>query len=105
MCLGCWNEYGCPQIRNEKVEAAVGLIKKVYEFNMAGGGLHVMIDDWNLEDVFFNASAKEELIAFQKHHKFTEDQVAAELECFDALAAMTVRERASALYFHSYGEY
>jgi len=106
MCFECWVlGYGSPKIRNEKVEAAIGLIEKVYEFNLAGGGLHVMIDDWNLEDGHFDVESREHLIAFQKHRKFSDEQVVAELKCFDALADMTTKERASALYFRSYGEH
>ncbi len=52
MCDGCWDEYGKPDIVNEKTEAALALVRQVYAAPRggAGGRLHIVLDDWNLED-------------------------------------------------------
>lgn len=104
MCLGCWESFGSSKIMNEKVAAAMLLIRRVYHFNCAGGGLHVQLDDWNIEDAHFSPEARECTIAFQEHQKFEDAAKQAELECFDAMAKMTLEERNSALYFEFYAK-
>ncbi len=51
MCEDCWNGYGRPNIVNEKTEAALVLVRQVYDAPCggAGGNLHIVLDDWNLE--------------------------------------------------------
>lgn len=91
MCMGCWNEYGRPNIDNEMVRAAVPLIRSVYDFSAVGGNLHCELDDWNIDNNFFEGE-------FDPYDKAApEDQLAAERKCFDAFKAMTLDERASAL--------
>lgn len=90
MCEGCWEEYGRSKILNENVLCATELIKNVYEFDCVGGNLHVQLDDWNIEDCFF-----------EKFEPFDEDvtpeQLESELRCFNAMKLLSLKERASAL--------
>ena len=97
MCFGCWEEYGRSKIMNEKVKAAMALVHRVYNLNCAG--LHVQLDDWNIEDRFFGAESREETIAWQNHRGISDEAKIAELECFDAMASMSIEERNSVLYF------
>jgi len=50
--MGCWEKYGSPKIVNKRTIAAAKAADRVYEFHGAGGGLHCLLDDWNLEDPF-----------------------------------------------------
>lgn len=81
MCYLCWKDrYKGARIINDKTQAASILIKKVFE---VGGNLHLIIDDWNLEDSLFESEKKE----------LTDNEAA----CFKLLSEMSVAERASAL--------
>lgn len=93
MCYGCYLDYGSPSIRNEKTEAAALLIAKVYSFSETGGNLHIHLDDWNIEDEYF-----EEFEIWR--NDCSQEQVDADRACFDALKAMTLDERASAIAIH-----
>lgn len=46
MCLGCWEDEGCPRIDTPEVRALAALSKDVYPF----GGFHIVVEDWNVED-------------------------------------------------------
>lgn len=86
MCIGCWREYGSPTIDNVTVRAAVCLIGAVYDApgGSVGGGLHCILDDYNIEDGFL-AGGDQDL-----HNDH-------ERACLAALRTMTLDERASAL--------
>ena len=96
MCQYCFDEY-TPHTQpptTAKIRHVANLIADVYEFSTVGGSLHVILDDWNLED---------------EHFPFTEAwieknaaengpaQVAAERACLAALKPMTLGERAVSL--------
>jgi hypothetical protein len=93
MCRGCWEEYyDESKIDNDKMDDAVAAIEEVYNFHLAGGALHVVIDDWNLEDERITFCEK-----YAKDNTERKDQLAAELHCIELLKEMSVEERASAL--------
>ncbi len=50
MCLSCWRECGSPAIDTPAVRDAARASAAVHDFHGAGGGLHIVLDDWNLED-------------------------------------------------------
>lgn len=56
MCKSCYEGYGSPVVRNEKVTKAVELIEDIYsQENCGAGGLaHIVVDDWNLDDSSIN---------------------------------------------------
>lgn len=87
MCQDCWKEYGSPEIVNQKTTEAQPLIESVYDYHGAAGGLHVLLDDWNLEFVDERFHSPDD----------SPQQVQAEEECLRAFQAMTIEERASAL--------
>jgi len=115
MCYGCWEECEKPKIDNEKVRAAVPLIAAVYELACTGGNLHIVLDDWNIEDgnlefcsQCINGAGVMPLkgSTVDAHLRYNEDkranpdppeQLAAERACCDAFMAMTEDERLSAL--------
>lgn len=84
MCEECWKEHGKPAIRNEKTLGVQPLIEAVYEEHAGGGGLHIIIDDYNVHDSHIDMCAKD----------VTTD---AEKACLEAFRAMTIEERVSAL--------
>lgn len=94
MCNGCWENFESPKILNEKVKKAVRLIEKVYKYNGAGGNLHVVLDDWNIEDCHVFTDFNDKYI---EEHKESEGQYKAEKECIAQLRLMNEKERASAL--------
>ena len=96
MGSNCWNEYGRLDIDNEAVHAAVPLIAEVYNHHEAGGGLHIVLDDWNLEDHF--VSFCQEYIKTDAYMECcSQEQIDADRQCCVAFANMTIEERASAL--------
>lgn len=94
MCFDCYEKYGSPTINNPKVVECAKLIAQVYEHSPVGGYLHIVLDDWNLEDsnVVYCAEAIEK--ADYSDGFGNED---AERACCKALQDMTIEERASAL--------
>jgi len=48
MCMNCWRALGSPQIDSPAVRAARDLIGRVYDIACTGGGLHIVLDDYNL---------------------------------------------------------
>jgi len=111
MCCECWDEKGSPRIDNERVRAAQALIAAVYEYKASGGNLHIALDDNNLEDEHLEFCSRQ--IARGGHPEdpdhcpwYTKsklddpdspEQLAAERVCCDALMAMSLDERVSAL--------
>jgi hypothetical protein len=94
MCRTCWDGAGAPTIDNERVRAAVSLVREVYEWNGAGGNLHIVLDDWNTEDS--NLDFCEGWIASHEH-ECSRGQIEAERACLAAFRAMTEYERDSCL--------
>lgn len=115
MCYGCWEEAGKPQIDNARVRAAVPLIQAVYEHCPVGGNLHIVLDDWNLEDgnlefcsqtidgagvMPLGENPADFHVRYNDEKRANPDppeQLAAERACCDAFMAMTEDERSSAL--------
>ena len=93
MCKSCWEEYGAPQIDNPAVRECAAAISKVYEFSMAGGGLHCVVDDFNIEDEHLT----DEYIG---RWNSSQKQESAERYCLGILKALSLDERASALGLH-----
>jgi hypothetical protein len=88
MCQACWEEeYGSAAIDSAKTRDLAEAIRLVYlePDGIVGGGLHVVIDDWNLEDESVTAS---------------DPRNDAERSCRVKLLDATVAERASALALH-----
>ena len=95
MCETCWEvKYNSARVDNDKVRDAVSLIQKVYEHNCVGGALHIVLDDWNLDDssVDFCGQYMEE----NKKNVCVAEYEATKA-CYEAFKEMTVEERASAL--------
>lgn len=84
MCVHCYDAYGRPAVRSERALAAIPLIEAVFDENSVGGELHVVLDDWNLEDASLRLGGLRE-------------PNEAEVACLAALQDMTLAERATAL--------
>ena len=93
----CWEDYGSPKIENASVHNAANLIAEVYKYTSTGGNLHIQIDDWNIEDEYWEKYENWlEGIGYTDIH----EQVNAEKACFDAMKILSLEERASALALH-----
>ncbi len=100
MCEVCYDEYGKPNIVNEKTEAALALVRQVYEAPQggAGGNLHIVLDDWNIEDssIYYCIESYGEVESyFGGNYDMTPTII--ERACAGAFLDMTLRERASTL--------
>lgn len=98
MCQSCWRESGSPKIDNQKVRDAQPLISDVYEFHGAGGSLHIVLDDSNIDDSDINFCLTS--IAENKRG-YPPEQIEAERKCGEHFLSMTVEERSSALALSS----
>lgn len=85
MCRGCWSEMGEPAHRNDRVRAAALSVARLYEVHGAGGGMHIVTDDWNLEDSSLD---------FCEHQRELDDR---ERRVLHALRDLTFKERGAAL--------
>ena len=81
MCEACWNNSGRPELRTPEIEAVAKLIEAADPY----GALHIVVDDWNLEDDHIQFCRAED--------RATDDERA----LCDRLLAMTLKERASAM--------
>lgn len=97
MCYECWQEYGSPKIVTDRVLETVKAIERVYDFSLVGGGLHIVIDDWNLEDARLDFC--KEYIAKPDYDECREQQEV-EQACLELLYSLNLDERASALAIH-----
>lgn len=50
MCEQCWNEMDKPTAWNPNIKRALELVRIIYETEAAGGPMHIVLDDWNIED-------------------------------------------------------
>ena len=96
MCYGCWEKGGRPELDSPAIRRAVELMGKVYEFSGVGGNLHIVLDDWNIDDddLDWCEQAVSEGGRYGNHDP---EQLAAERECLNALRALTMEERHSAM--------
>ncbi len=95
MCYNCYEEHGSPEIVNKGTEKAAKLIAMVYEGAGAGGNAHIVVDDFNIKDRSIDWCLE---VAIVENKFDTEpEQLAVERECLEAMKALTISERASAL--------
>jgi hypothetical protein len=98
MCYNCYEEHGSPTIVNEGTEKAAKLIAAVYEYSCVGGNCHIVLDDFNIKDRHIDWCLE---TALSKNvHEADVKQLALERECLEAMKALTISERASALAIH-----
>lgn len=86
-------------ILNDQVILASGLIEKVYEQpgGGVGGGLHIVVDDWNLEDDSIEWCMKKRTLGAIRPVPIEIFPTSIEMECARTLLSMSIQERASAL--------
>lgn len=101
MCQNCYEEYGSPAIINAAVREAAELVRQVFDHSVVGGNLHIVLDDWNIEDGSLHHCHKaiQNIQAgyFGPHDDIDPAQVAIERKCCDAFLKLSLDERASAL--------
>jgi hypothetical protein len=93
MCIECWEEYGRPAIVAPAVETAADAVNDMYVIHPVGGALHIVTDDWNLEDEFLDWCASCENLECHGKKRLN----AWEQRAFDTLRLLTINERATAL--------
>lgn len=96
MCDGCYREYGSPKIDNQLVRDASEAVKELYYCHGAGGGMHIVTDDWNLEDDSIDFCGK---FMRDYHHRGPD---ACEIRVYELFKMLTIEERASALARQGY---
>lgn len=94
MCIDCWKSYDEPRIINDFTRKIAKAISKVYKYHCTGGHLHIVIDDWNLDNE--SVSFCRDYIDKNKF-KYSAGQIEAEKECVTLLILASIEERASAL--------
>lgn len=94
MCYGCWEEIGKPSIINDSVKEAAKKIAAVYDIHAAGGRLHMILDDWNVEDEYIVSNWS---YLADPENRENRDQEEAEFSCLKTFEKLTLDERYSAL--------
>lgn len=102
MCKGCWQEYGSPQIDNDKVREVARLVRVLYRDldQTTGGMLHVQLDDFNIEDHFWthdDENPQERVFAPYLITLHERQPFEVEWLIVEQMAALSEIERASAL--------
>lgn len=85
MCSSCWESYGSPKINNKKVRNCVNLINEVYKENLGGGGLHIVLDDYNISSGYIEDCLKDYC------------EVEVDKECAKYMLTMSLEEQVSAV--------
>lgn len=95
MCKACWEKAGKPYVYNQKVRVAVEMIEEVYSLpgGEAGGGLHNVLDDWNVEDTHI-AWCRDNSI---ERERATLEMKVAEYRLVALMMTMSMEERYTAL--------
>ena len=96
MCCGCYEKAGSPLVMTGRVFALVELRALVYEFSTGGGRLHIVLDDFNIEDHSVAFCAKE-IADHEPEDDCDRMQLAIEVAACRVLAAMSIPERATAI--------
>lgn len=100
MCYGCWNDSEQARIDNEQVRAVAVMIAQIYENHCTGGMLHIVLDDWNIEDHNIRWCLDEAITEAANGGyggDIHPDDLALMRRCGEAMLALTEEERASAL--------
>lgn len=84
-----------PEIDIVRLAPVVALIRKVYEFDLAGGGLHIVVDDDNIETSHIRWCLDSWIP--EDRFKTSAEQKAAEIACGEALLELTEDERQAAI--------
>lgn len=95
MCATCWADYGSPALRTPEVGRAAKLVAKLYDGHTAGGYLHIVTDDWNLEDGHVEWVVDQ--MGQSVNETFARPPDPVERECADSLLVLSIEGRASAL--------
>lgn len=99
MCVRCHEEAGCPTDWNDKIARAVPLIQTIYRHHVAGGLLHIVLDDWNIEDSHVQWAADYVTREKEQWQDSDPEMTAACVELAPLLVQMSESERASALAY------
>lgn len=91
MCRNCWAAHGQPADWNPQIAHALHLIRTIYATESTGGPLHVVLDDWNIDDG---------PLQLHRYDECDPQAMAAAEELVALLRRMAVAERASALAYH-----
>ncbi len=117
MCYGCWEEAGKPTTDTPAVRHAAKMVEQLYEHPncIVGGNLHIVTDDWNIEDsnlefcrycIEHEGQMPLDDDAADFHKRYNDekranpdppDQLDVERQCLEALAALSEEDRHAAL--------
>jgi len=92
MCYGCFEKYKDTVEITQRAKDAAEIIPVIYADCPAGGDLHIVIDDWNIEDRHVDFCMKE--LETSEYHQ---DIVDAERKFLELFKAMSENERAGCL--------
>lgn len=90
MCQSCYAEYGSPTVDTPKTRQLSWVLGRMDPF----GSLHIIVDDWNLEDDNIEFCRG---FADKNERGYSAEVIADENHCLDLLESCTLEERASAM--------
>ena len=96
MCYSCWEDWDKPAIDTPAVREAALAVIGVYEYHAAGGNMHIVLDDWNIEDEHV-VWCRNKIADGGFFGDDSSEQLAVELRCCDLFLALSESERAAAL--------
>lgn len=101
MCQNCWTEYGSPSEITPAIRLTAAIIGELYEISSVGGNLHIVINDWNLDDSSVEW-CKDRVLRIkkgimEKYDDTDPEQLEIESRIINLLLPMTVSERGAVL--------
>lgn len=96
MCYECYTTYGTPDIINEKTVEASKLITEVFDNEYSGGHCHLVLEDFNIEDIYV-ANCLQKIRRDLMKGTPSPDKLAIQKKCMEAFQKLSIKERASAI--------
>jgi hypothetical protein len=94
MCMSCWEREDSPTIDTPAVRRAAAAVRALHDEFCTGGYLHIVVDDWNLEDGNLNFC---ERVLRADEDRIGTAGLALHGNCLRALRPLSEEERSSAL--------
>ena len=97
MCWACWETYGKPIVLNERTRAAFAQLQQLEEIPAEYDGLHIVVDDWNIEDVHIVSSLEKDVKHSPNGRANSPERQAAEQTFLETFLTLTIDERCTVL--------
>ena len=97
MCVDCWVDRGRPRIDSAPIRNAARLVEELFAARPTGGFLHIVVDDWNVEESMLDFCEREMRDAVAGYKDYPQADCVEEYRALHALRVLPENLRTSAL--------